>query len=45
MISYYLEALCKNESTISDTQIFSQELSTLPHFEEVEEDVSYDIEG
>ena len=39
MILYYLEPLYKNESKISDTQSFSQELSTLLHFEEDKEDV------
>ena len=44
-VSNNLEPLCKNEYTINDTQIFSQELSTLPPLGEDGEDISYNVES
>ena len=45
MISNYFKPLCKNKHKISDTQSFSQELSTLQPLEEDEKYVSYDVES
>ena len=45
VISKYLKPLSWNEFTIYDTQVFSKHVKDLPPLQEVEENVSYDVES
>ena len=45
VISKYLKPLSWNEFTIDDTQVFSKHVKDLPPLQEVEENVSYDVES
>ena len=45
VISKYLKPLSWNEFTIDDTQVLSKHVKDLPPLQELEENVSYDVES